>query len=78
MHTQTDDCANPSPRGHPRTRTHGPAWLKEQRRMVEQIAGHALEGGVDRAGPGADTEQAIEAYIEVMRRDLIAFARRGG
>lgn len=52
------------------------AWRREQDRMVAQIADHAIAGGASRAGPGATDEQAIDAYIETMRRDLLAFAKR--
>lgn len=78
MHTQTEERASASPRRRSRTRTQTPAWEREQQRMVAQIADHAIIGGVDRAGPGADDEQAIDAYLEVLKRDLLAFARRGG
>jgi hypothetical protein len=55
-----------------------PAWQREQDLMVTRIADHAIAGGAERAGPGADTEQSIDAYLEVLRRDLLAFARRDG
>lgn len=82
MQTQFDDASKAtSPRRSTRrhlTPTQTPGWQREQSRMIEQIADHALRGGSERAGPGATDEQAVDAYIEVMRRDLNAFARRGG
>lgn len=82
MQTQFDEASvATSSKSRPRRRRPGeqtPAWQREQTRMVDQIADHALRGGIERAGPGATDEQAIDAYLEVMRRDLIAFARRGG
>lgn len=78
MQTQTDERPkSTSPRrSKPRTQTQ--AWQRDQLRMVEQIADHVIAGGASRAGPGADDEQAIDAYLEVLKRDLLAFAKRGG
>lgn len=82
MQTQLEQRAEtPSPKRAPRSprpRKATPAWQREQDRMVTQIADHALAGGAARAGPGADSEQAIDAYLEVLRQDLLAFARREG
>lgn len=82
MQTQFDDASKAaSPKRVTRRRqtpAQTPTWQREQSRMVDQIADHALRGGSERAGPGATDEQAIDAYLEVMRRDLLAFARRGG
>ena len=82
MQTQTDERPQATSAKRvsrrPRARTQTAAWLREQDGMVAQIVDHALAGGAERAGPGATDEQAIDAYLEVMRRDLIAFARRQG
>ena len=82
MQTQLEDrSSTASPKRAPRrasTRKATPAWQREQDLMVTRIADHAIAGGAERAGPGADTEQSIDAYLEVLRRDLLAFARRGG
>jgi len=82
VQTQTDDrpqATSPkrAPR-RPRVRGQTAAWLREQDGMIAHIGDHALCGGAERAGPGATDEQAIDAYLEVMRRDLLAFARREG
>lgn len=82
MQAQLEERAQaPSRKRQParsRARKASPAWQREQDEMVSRIADHALAGGVARAGPGADSEQAIDAYLEVLRQDLLAFARRGG
>lgn len=82
VHTQLDERANATrPRRAPRrarSLPETPAWRREQDRMVAQIADHALVGGVDRAGPGASDEQIIDAYLEVLKHDLLALARRDG
>lgn len=53
-------------------------WRRDQDRMVSDIAGHAIQGGSRIAGPGATNEQAIAAYLEVLRRDLLDHAAKGG
>ena len=54
------------------------AWRRNQNRMVVDIAQHALAGGSGIAGEEASPEQAISAYLEVLRRDLLKHAARGG
>lgn len=80
MQTQLEERgpAAPTKRAtrRPATRKATPAWQREQDQMVTRIADHALAGGADRAGPGSSNEQAIDAYLEVLRRDLLAFSLR--
>lgn len=78
MHTQIEERAKTTSSKRTRPSAQTAAWQREQRRMVEQIADHAIAGGASRAGPGADSEQAIDAYLEVLKRDLLAFAKRSG
>lgn len=68
-------AATPS-RRVPRTRPRDAAWSRKQNAMVAEIADHALTGGAMAAGPDATPEQAIDAYLEMLKRELLEFAQR--
>lgn len=79
MRTRTGDRACAKPSARPAVPLPDPDWQRIQGEMVARIAGHALEGGTRRAGPHADEVTAIDAYLEILRHDLLAEAsRRGG
>lgn len=49
----------------------GAAWGLRQARMVEEIASHALQGGRAIVGATASDEEAIDAYLQRLKRDLV-------
>lgn len=51
-------------------------WNKTQQEMVSKISEHAIEGGRASAGDQVDKEAAIDAYLDMLRQDLLAFAKR--
>lgn len=63
-------------RARPKAPARGSRWQKRQDEMAQKIAGHALEGGHRMLGDCVPDEQAIDAYLEVLRQDLIAFATK--
>lgn len=81
MHTQIAERVEAKPSRRARSTSNQPrkrltAWQRTQDEMVANIAMHAIEGGRRQAGPDIGDEAAVDAYLEILRRDLIAAATR--
>lgn len=54
-------------------------WEKTQRALVKQYGKHAIEGGMRAIGATSSdtkTEDAIDAYLEILRKDLLQYSRK--
>lgn len=53
-------------------------WERTQAALVQQYGRHALAGGYRAAGPDARLSEAVDAYIEMLRKDLLAHVGHRG